>query len=200
MHRKRAVAYIRVTLSDDVDALVRKLEAWCKRMRIVLVEAITVEAAQAQPRLQRLLSSIGSRSQVDLVVSPSAFHFSPPAKLLSRLAVLQYSGIGVAFAQEGILLHGSSAQAKAVYSLAAAHVESEKVARSQAIKQSLRIAALYGRTFSKPRIPESVRREAAMHLRAGRSLRDTAKMMRGKISRSTLWALRKELRNQNGEK
>jgi len=196
--RKRAVVYIKAGLCDDLDSLLKDVEGFCKRRRIILVDAITVEASDAQPKLTKLLSDTKSKDHADLIVSPSFTHFSSPPKMITHLAELLTAGIGVAFAKESLVFYPNAANTKTLCQFAERFVAAGRFSKSQHIKQSLKVASLFGRKLGRQRLPENVRLEAEQHLRAGRSLRDTAKIMNGKISKSSLWTLRQELKKRSG--
>lgn len=197
VRRKQAIIYVRIGLADDLDVLVRQAEAWAKRHRIVVTEII-VEASQRQPRLLSLLSRIRSkRTLPDVIVSPSIYHFSNLPKFLHTLARLEATGTGVGFVKEDLLLHANAPKMLWLQKVASDFINAEKFGRSQAIKQSLRIAAIYGRKLGKPQLSFAIRREAEQHLQAGKSLRGVVAAMNGKISRTAVAKLRKELNKRD---
>lgn len=196
--RKRAVAYIKVGLCDDLDSLVKELEQFCRRRRIILIEAITVEASEAQPKLDKLLKAMRSKKHVDIVIAPSFIHFSSLPKFISRLAQVHSADIGIGFVKERFILHKKSPRSQVLLQFASHFIAAEQFSKSQAIRVGLKIAAIHGRKLGRQRLPENVRREAERHFAAGYSIREVVKLMQGKISRSSLWNLRRELMKRRG--
>jgi len=197
MQRKRAILYLKISLTDDLDALMRQTEVWAKRRRLVLTEIIT-EANQRQPKLLRLLSRVRSRQETDFIVSASINHFSSLPKFLHTLARLQQTGIGVGFMRENVLLAGNAGATKTLYEVASSYVEAETFGRSQKIRQALYVSSLFGRRLGKPRLPETLRREVERQIRTGKSLREICRALDNRVSRTTVAKVRRELKKSDG--
>jgi hypothetical protein len=184
------VIYNRITLLDvpatDPTVVCRK---WCARRRLKVRQVVT-EYSLRQRKLSKLISSARGK----IVVTYSPFHFATATGILQAIPKLARGNISLVFVRENIALHAGSRQMKLLTKFCQLLEAISRGQKQETRRKGTLIAKFMNRQVGRDRLPEALIEEAKAHLRSGLSARAVVRAMNGRIGRTSVQRIAREIR------
>ena len=185
----KAIIYHLVRLTDPPDAHALTLK-WCKRRRLAASTVIREHSERAR-KLQRLLSSIKPGTTV---VAYSIFNFGTVNTLIQALPRLRRARTTLVFVREKLVFRAGGTHLRSMAMFCELLQTLGRAQRHESKKRSVLIAQWLGKQVGREGLSPELREEALALLRDGKSSRQVVRAMGGRVGKTTVCKLARELR------